>query len=176
MRSQKKLRDPTTTAHVVGLAAAFVIGLASVSSSIQAATDTTNLNVSASIPSACTVSVTALNFGAYSGDGTDMTATSTLTTSCSDPTTFWRATFDGGAAGTILNRLLSSTATAGNTWPYNIYFNTTYTQILGNTTGDGFPLGSSGGNSQTIYGLLPIAGSPAIPDTYTDTVVVTLTF
>jgi len=178
MRSKIQPSGPTIKVRLARLAAAFLIGLASLSSSIQAATDTTNLNVSASIAPACTVGVTALNFGVYSGDGTDMTATATLTTSCSGgPTTPWTATFDGGSSGIRdARRLVSPDGTI--TWDYNIYADGGYIVVLGDPliSGSTVAMTSVDGPSQTIYGLLPVAGIPTAADTYIDIVVVTLTF
>jgi len=135
----------------------------------------------------CTLSVTAPNFGAYNPfqttpdqvNGT-LSATCTLLTGGA-ATVSLLDSFSTGSSNSYTTRTLVSGA---GTLNYNLYKDAAYTQVRGNGTG-GSLTGSATLNltstnpvqtvSGTIYGQIP-AGQNVAPGTYTDTIVVTLTF
>lgn len=135
----------------------------------------------------CTVSVIAPNFGAYNPFSAtpdevngSLTATCTLLTGTAATVTL-TDTFSAGSSGNYATRTMLSGANKLN---YNLYKDAAYTQIRGDGTG-GSVTGSATLNltsanrvqsvSGTIYGRIP-AGQNVAPGTYTDTLVVTITF
>ena len=135
----------------------------------------------------CSLTVTALNFGAYNPfQTTPNQVNGTISATCSlltgnAATVTLLDTFSTGSSNSYATRTLVSGASTLN---YNIYKDAAYTQIRGNGTG-GSLTGSATLNltttnpvqsvSGTIYGQIP-AGQNVAPGTYTDTMVVTLTF
>lgn len=135
----------------------------------------------------CTVSVPALSFGAYNpflatpDEVNDtITATCTLLTGTA-ATVSLTDSFSTGSSNTYATRTMLSGANKLN---YNLYKDAAYTQIRGNGTG-GSVTGTATLNltstnpvqsvSGTIYGQIPARQNVA-PGTYTDTLVVTITF
>lgn len=90
-------------------------------------------------------------------------------------------TFSAGLSGNFATRtMLSGT----NVLNYNIYWSTAYSQIMGDGTGGSFagtagPFTVTAGGSNfatgTLYGLIP-ARQNVTPGTYTDVILVTVTF
>jgi len=90
-------------------------------------------------------------------------------------------TFSAGLSGNFATRtMLSGT----NVLNYNIYWSTAYSQIMGDGTGGSFagtagPFTVTAGGSNfatgTLYGLIP-ARQDVAPGTYTDVIVVTVTY
>jgi spore coat protein U-like protein len=90
-------------------------------------------------------------------------------------------TLSAGLSGNFANRtMLSGT----NVLYYNIYWSTTYSQVMGDGTGGSFagtagPFTVTAGGTNyatgTMYGLVP-ARQNAAPGTYSDTIVVTVTY
>jgi len=135
----------------------------------------------------CSVSATGPNFGVYNpfaappdeANGT-VIANCTLLSGNAATVTLTDS-FSTGSSGTYANRTLLSGANVLN---YNLYYDAAYTEIRGDGTG-GSQTGSATLNltkanptqtaSGTIYGKLN-AGQNVAPGTYTDTIVVTITF
>jgi spore coat protein U-like protein len=89
--------------------------------------------------------------------------------------------FSTGSSGTYSNRTLRS---GTNILNYNLYYDAGYSEIRGNGSGGSYTgsatLNLTAGNptqtaTGTIYGKIP-AGQNVAPGTYTDTLVVTITF
>lgn len=135
----------------------------------------------------CTVSATGPAFGVYNPFNISPTeANGTVQATCSllsgsSATVNIVDSFSTGSSGVYSNRtMLSGT----NTLSYNLYFDAAYTQIRGNGTG-GSQTGSATLNltssdrtqtaTGTIYGRIP-AGQNVAPGSYSDTIVVTITF
>lgn len=146
-------------------------------------------------PPACTLSTTGLAFGTYSPtSGTAVTANGSINFACTYTGTGFTAdlTISAGNSGSYTARTLKMGTQSLN---YNIYVNAADTEIFGGGTGSGeagtyyyylcYPGGTvscSGGGGQSgaqyvapMYGLLP-ASQDVSAGTYSDTIVVTLTF
>ena len=110
---------------------------------------------------ACTLTITALNFGTYTSTLLNGTATGKVT--CAGAWTIPFGTGNGvGATETV--RVM--TGTGGATLNYQLFTDAAHTNNWGNTTGNE---GSGTGNATvTIYGQIP-AAQYATPGTYTDT-------
>ncbi|MBD2131755.1 spore coat protein U domain-containing protein [Sphaerospermopsis sp. FACHB-1094] len=147
----------------------------------MAGTATSDINVSATVISNCSISTTPLAFGDYdplvTHATTHLDATATVTTTCSNGRgTYIRLGQGANAATGSTNvspgrRLKNS----GNGYiNYNIYQNSARTTNWGNTV-DTSPNVTGTGSAQvtTIYGRIP-AGQAADATTYSDTVVATV--
>jgi spore coat protein U-like protein len=135
----------------------------------------------------CSVAATGPNFGVYNPfaatpdeeNGT-LNATCTLLSGNAATVTITDS-FSTGSSGTYANRTMLSGANVLN---YNLYYDAAYTEIRGNGTG-GSQTGSATLNltkanptqvaTGTIYGKIN-AGQNVAAGTYTDTIVVTITF
>jgi len=122
---------------------------------------------------ACTVSTTPVVFGTYLGTS-NISGTGTVTTHC-DPlplVTNVMVRMDAGqnSGGSFVTRQLKSVS--GQILRYNLYTDVAHTQIWGDGTAGTL---SQQGFNLTIYGLLP-GGQAAIPGTYNDTILVTITW
>lgn len=135
----------------------------------------------------CSVSATGPVFGIYNPFATTpdeengaVNATCTLLSGNAATVTLTDS-FSTGSSGNYTNRTLLSGA---NVLDYNLYYDAGYTEIRGNGTGGsqtgGATLNLTSANptqtaTGTIYGRIP-AGQNVAPGTYTDTIVVTITF
>ena len=135
----------------------------------------------------CSVTATGPAFGVYSPlNATPTYANSTVQVTCTllsggATTVTLVSSYSTGASGTYAMRTMLSGA---NTLNYNLFYDAAYTQIRGNGTGGsqtgGATLNLSPGTptlsaSGTIYGRIP-ARQDVAAGTYTDTIVVTITY
>jgi spore coat protein U-like protein len=137
-------------------------------------TATTTFSVSATIPSACSVSATTMAFGAYSG--ALVKSTSTVSVTCTNTTPYNVGLNAGLATGaTVTNRSMTGPAKA--LLRYQLFSNSGYSTNWGNTVGTDTLAGTGNGASQplTVYGQIP-AQQLATPGSYTDTIIVTVTY
>ena len=148
------------------------------SSKTNSATDLT-----ATVSSNCNVSTTALNFGSSGASITSpIDSTATITAQCTDTTPYSIGLNSGANASGNQNRMLSGSS---NYLTYNLYTNSGYSDPWTTTTSttsctggaNTCVLGTGTGANQnvTVYGQVPAQTAPA-SGTYTDTVVVTVTF
>jgi|688.fasta_scaffold09820_8 spore coat protein U-like protein len=138
--------------------------------------NTSNIQVSATVPSVCTILTESdLVFGTY--DGTLKTTLGKLSTACTPGlapviTLDQGLNPDGGSTDAVPQRRLKSGS--DYLW-YNIFQDGGYTTIWGNTAGTGRSFAASGGNAIIVYGTIP--GDQAAPaGSYTDTVVATINY
>lgn len=161
--------------------AAVAAGLLVAGAAANAATATTNFNVTASVSALCTVSATALAFGAYA-PGANVDATSTVSVRCTRGTAYTVALGTGNApSATITNRRMRSTATPANELNYTLFADAARTTNWGDTGATGAPTGTStsfAAVNYTVYGRIPDATNQdaAVATDYTDTVAVTVTY
>ena len=165
---------PVTGVLLLSLAAA---------TSTDAATNTANLSVTASVTANCSISTAPVAFGAYDPVSTNATAalngTGTVNVTCTS-----------GASTTVtLGQGLNAGSGSSDTAParrltdgsshfltYSLYSDTGRTTVWGNTAGTG--AASTGTGSQvalTVYGAVD-AGQNVPTGSYSDTVVATVTF
>jgi spore coat protein U-like protein len=129
----------------------------------------------ATILANCTVTATSLNFGSSGVLITNVDATSTITATCTNGTPYAIGLDAGtGPGATVAARILRA---AGKHVTYSLYQDAARTLVWGNTGGSD-TVGSTGtgsGQALTVYGRVPAQSTPA-PATYSDTIVVTLTY
>jgi spore coat protein U-like protein len=144
--------------------------LAAIPSTASAATATTSFAVSATVADSCTVSATALGFGAYAV-ASDSAATTTVTVTCTNGTTYHVALDDGGNF-TTTRRMTDATSFL----EYELYTDAGHVTRWGNTdTTDVDGTGDGSAQALTVYGLVP-SGQFVTAGSYTDTINVTVTY
>jgi spore coat protein U-like protein len=110
----------------------------------------------------CTLSVTTLNFGSYTGAVLNGTATGVVT--CSGA---WDIPLNAGTGVGGTETVREMTGPGGAELSYELYTNSTRTTNWGNTTGN--ELTGTGNTDITVYGQITAGQTPA-PGTYTDTI------
>ena len=148
------------------------IGLSLCYTSIaHAATDTANMTVDATVVASCTITVNSLNFGDYNLSQLDGTAT--ISPTCTNGTSYSIALDAGtGTGATTTTRKMTNGA---NTLNYSLYQDSGRTTVWGTGNDDLDGTGSGSAQNITVYGRIP-ADQSAPAGTYTDTVIVTITF
>jgi spore coat protein U-like protein len=148
------------------------LGLAS--TPVFATTQTTTFAVTASVQGSCTISSTALSFGAYTG--TALPGTSTITVNCTGGTTYNVGLNAGTSGGTVTTRKMTGQYLNG-TLAYSLFSNSAMTTNWGNTVGTDTSAGTGTGAAQTltVYGKIPAGTAPAA-DGYSDTITATVTY
>jgi spore coat protein U-like protein len=134
-----------------------------------------NFTVSATYLATCMVSATSLNFGSTGSLSSNIDATNTVTATCSSTTAYNIGLSAGNGTGaTVATRKMTSGA---NTVSYSLYTSAARSVVWGNTVGTDTVSGSGSGlgQSYTVYGRVPSQTVPP-PATYSDTIVVTVTY
>lgn len=147
--------------------------------SVDAATTTGNLSVTATVNGTCSVSTSPVAFSTYNpASATDNTTTGTVTVTCTNGTAYTVALDAGanaGSPGDITTRRMK--ANTSDYLPYQLYKEGTYTTAWGN--GGGAILSGQTGNGSAqaipVYGKIT-QGQYVASGSYVDTVVVTITY
>lgn len=139
-----------------------------------ASTATTTFGVSAAVVATCGVTATALPFGNYTG--VLVSASSTVSVTCTN-TTSYNVSLDPGLAtgATVSNR--SMTGSGGVLLNYTLYRDSSHTLNWGSTVGTDTLAGTGNGSAQslTVYGQTA-AGQFVTPGSYNDTITATVTY
>ena len=153
--------------------AILALGLASTSASATT-TVTTTFGVSATVQSTCLISASALAFGTYTGVVDN--ATSTVSVTCTNTTTYNVSLNAGTATGaTVTTRKMTGPSAA--LLNYSLFSNSGMTANWGNIIGTDTVAGTGNGSSQaiTVYGQVP-ASQYVTPGSYADTITATVTY
>lgn len=170
----QKLKWLTGVVVVMGVA---LVGVAEA----DAGTATSNLGVSATVSSTCSITAGSLAFGAYDPvAGTQIDGTATISVSCTRGATATvtlgqGANANAGSTDTVPLRRMKDSGT--NRLSYSLFSESTRTTTWGNTapTGLGYTASSSSATALTVFGRITSAQDvPA--GSYTDTVLATITF
>jgi spore coat protein U-like protein len=151
--------------------------------SAQAGTATANLTVQIQITASCTINAASLTFtstASTSLTSAAVTGSTTVAVTCSN-TSPYSIGMGQGANYTSSNRM----ASGSNYLPYTLYTDSGYTHPW--TTGatsttctvaNQCYLGTGNGSAQsvTIYGQVPVTAAAPAPGTYSDTVLMTITY
>lgn len=150
--------------------------------SAHAVTVTANLSVSAQVGGSCSVASSGIDFGSYDpvilnsvlalpGVGSVDVACTLVTSAV--VTLGQGANAAGGSTNAVPARRMAS---GSNRLAYSLYRDLLHTQAWGNTTGTGLAILGTGLNLPIpVFGSIPAAQNVE-SGTYTDTVVVTVTF
>ncbi|MFK0164125.1 spore coat U domain-containing protein [Rhizobium sp. NPDC090279] len=136
---------------------------------------TAPFTVNASVAANCLVSVQNIDFGTQGVLSTNVDATGSVTATCT-PGTAYTISLNGGTtnAAPTARKMTKGTETV----TYGLYKDTSRLQPWGDANTPGSTVAGTGtGTAQllTVYGRVPPQTTPS-PGSYTDTVVVTLTF
>jgi spore coat protein U-like protein len=135
----------------------------------------TSFSATATVLASCAVSATNLDFGTTGTLTSNIDSTSSIKVSCTNGSPYQIGLDAGtGTGATVTNRKMTL---SGATVNYALYSNSSRTTNWGNTVGTDTVGGTGTGASQllTVYGRVPSQSTPA-PGTYTDTIVVTVTY
>jgi spore coat protein U-like protein len=132
-------------------------------------------NVHANIVSACTVQASNLNFGSAGVLNSNVDANNTISVNCSNGTPYTIG-LDGGLSGAS-NPTMRKMTSGISTINYGNYQNSTRSVPWGNATGTDTISNVGNGTTQnyTAHGRVQIQSTPP-PGTYTDTIIVTMTY
>ena len=117
-----------------------------------------------------------LAFPTASTLGTAVTASGTLSVTCTNSTPYNVGLDQGGGSGaTVAARKMTGPSSA--TVTYGLYQNAAFSTVFGNTVGTNTETGTGNGSAQviTVYGQVPAQVSSA-PGSYADVVNVTISF
>lgn len=146
--------------------------------SVNAATATTTIPVSATVIDSCTISSNPLAFGNYNGiSGASVDVAATMTPTCTTGTAYSISLDAGIATGAnASSRMLSGPG--GSRLVYGIYTDAARTTAWGDGS-FGTVLQSGVGNGAVatlqMYGRIPF-GQNSLPGAYSDTITVTVTY
>lgn len=156
--------------------------LAGVAAPALAGSATSSFTVSATVSANCTISTTALSFGAYdpiaTNASTPLDATGTVTITCTKgaTTTIGLDVGSNGAAASGTTRAMKS---GSDVLSYEIYQNAGRTTLWGNSGGDLFtPAAAPSKAPRTFstFGRVPAGQDVPAGASYTDTVTATVNF
>lgn len=152
------------------------VGLTLVGGGAYAATATTTFTVSATIAATCIInSAGNLNFGAQGVLSANVDQTSTISVQCTNTTPYTVGLDPGtGSGATVAVRKLTN---GGATINYSLYSDSGRSTVWGETVSTDTVAGTGNGAAQslTVYGRIPAQTTPA-PNTYSDTITVTVTY
>jgi spore coat protein U-like protein len=153
-----------------------VLGLSALPA-MAAQTITSQFNVTATVLNNCAVSASDLAFGNYSASsGTPVTATTTLSVTCTASLGYTIALDGGTTTGLVAARAMKDASS--NQLNYGLYTSGAYSTVWGDGTGSSQTVPGSGtGSAQsvTVYGRIPAAQYVAA-GSYADRVTVTVTY
>lgn len=136
---------------------------------------TTSFNVTATVPSVCTISATDLNFGTAGTLTANTDANTNLQPKCTNGTAY-NTGLNGGLSGAT--DPTQRKMTKGSEFIlYGLYRDAARTLPWGNTIGTDTLAGTGTGLAQSVpvFGRIPAQTTPS-PGVYNDTIVVTLTY
>lgn len=152
--------------------------------SADAATTTANLSVTATVSASCSVTTSAVAFGAYTASsGSANDASGAVTVTCTSGTTYSVA-LDAGAypstAGDASTRRMSDGSS--HYLSYSLYLDSGRTTLWGDgangtsvNPASGTFTGDGSAQGRTVYGRVP-ANQYVTPGAYSDTVTATVTY
>ena len=155
------------------------IGAALIAGSASAQTDTSNMNISATVTATCAIeAANALNFGEVGNTSANVDATTTIDLKCNDGAAFNIAIGAGGSTGaTTTTRAMDEDGAGTDTLTYHLFTDAERSTNWGDSAGVDTRSGTGTGTTESIdvFGRVPVQAAPAA-GTYSDTVVVTVNF
>jgi len=151
-------------------------GLTLLGGAAQAATTSSTFSVQLAITAQCVINSTAtLNFGSNGVINANIDQTANMVIQCTNTTPYKIGLNEGAGGGTTTTRLM--TGGGSDTVQYKLFTDAGHTTNWGNDTAADTKNATGNGAAQThtIYGRVPIQ-TTAAPDSYSDTVTVTVTY
>lgn len=149
------------------------------SAQAQNATVTQNLGVSLVVNAQCVLGAApALNFPASSLLSSAVDAQASMSLQCTRGTAYRIKLGAGtGTGATVAQRRMRGTANAGNLLNYNVFSDAARTAVWGDTaTAPAWVTGTGTGSAVAIPIFARVPQQTAAPDTYTDTVAITVEY
>lgn len=134
-----------------------------------------SVSVTATVTANCALDVTNINFGSIGALGSNVDATGLITVTCTNTTPYNIGLNAGtGTGATVAARKMTKGA---QMVVYTLYKDAARSSVWGNTIGTNTLAGTGTGTGQslTVYGRVAAQSTPAA-GTYSDTVVVTVTY
>ena len=152
--------------------------VAALGTNADAATATANMSISFTISAQCTVvSASTMAFPNTGLLNANVDQTSTITVLCTNGTTYDVGLDKGVNGASVTTRQMIGTGGTPDLVDYTLYRDASRTQNFGQTVGTDTAPGTGDGTNKitTVYGRVPIQSSKK-PDSYTDTVAITVTY
>lgn len=156
---------------------ALALGALGMAGGAQAGTAPGTIAVSATVASSCAVnSAGAMAFGTVTGNVSAVPATSTISVTCTNTTPYTYYTNTGLYVSSSQMRMQGATTTT-QYLPYTLYTTSAYTTTFP-TSSTGALSGTGTGSAQTItiYGQIAAGITLPSPQTYADTVTLTVAY
>ena len=152
------------------------LSLSALSLSAHAGSVNTPLEASATISSSCLISATNVSFGTVTPAATgDVSATGTIKAHCTNGTAY-KITISAGSSSDANARKMAGTSGNTDKFAYNLYSDAGYSQVWKATEVDGIAgVGTGAEQSLNVYAKAPL-NQYLKPDTYTDSLTVTLAY
>lgn len=134
--------------------------------------------VTANVISNCSISARNMDFGTAGVNFSSHSTTGTLTVRCSAGTTYALSLNAGQGSGATFAARKLTRAGGTETLLYSLYTDPVQTQVWGDGTQGSMTVsgvGTGGDQAVTVYGLAP-AQTSGPPGTYSDTIIVTVTY
>ncbi|MCA3574172.1 MAG: spore coat U domain-containing protein [Aestuariivirga sp.] len=132
-------------------------------------------NVTATVAPACTIDVAPLSFGSMESLAEAVDAQTTITANCTNATSYSISLGLGNGNG-VTGPAARKMTKGGDTITYGLYQNPDRTTVWGDQVSNDFDGAGTGSfQSISVYGRIPSQNTPPT-GTYTDTVVVTITY
>lgn len=158
-------------------ASAIMVAASLAAGNLFAATSTTTFEVSLDFENTCRVAVTDMAFGLRSHLLTQYVTSADGVVACSSTVPVTVTFNEGTGTGSTFAMRTMSHPTAADTIEYNLYDDTTYTNVLGDgVTGGTVAIAFTGPGTFTIYGRTEIATIPKPVGLYSSTITATVTF
>ena len=143
--------------------------------SAQAATASSNILVTATVLSFCTIAASPLPFGNYSAPA--LAVNTSIVVACTATTGYSVGLSAGGATGATVTTRQMTGATGTTPLNYALFRDAGFTLNWGLTTGTNTVAGTGTGLPQTITVFGQVAANQLVtPGLYSDTVVATITY
>jgi spore coat protein U-like protein len=155
-----------------------ILAAAALSGTAHANSTSANLSVTATVTANCSVSTSPVAFGSFNAlAGTAVDATGGVTVTCTNGTA-WTAAADAGS-GTGASLATRKLGSGSNLLDYTLYTNSGRTTLWGDGTATTATIGNTGSGvaqNVTIYGRIAAGQATAPAGSYSDTVLVTITY
>src|ERR1700691_4095977 len=168
-----KLTNAIKSALPVAVLGFLALGLTSTPA--FATTQTTTFAVTATVQGTCTISATALSFGAYTGALVNVA--NTITVNCTGGTTYNVGLNAGLTGGSVTTRKMTGQYHPTGTLSYSLYQDSGHSVNWGQTVGTDTEASAGTGVNQTltVYGQISAGTAPAA-DAYSDSITATITY
>ena len=165
----------------LAIISAVIVGSAGFSTASYAAFDAATLTIGATVTDSCTMTTSAVTFGAYDADGSSaaINSTGTVTATCTLGGAAVITISEGanaGAGSTTDVPLRRMAGSSSGYLDYNLYSAGEDDTLWGNTAATGLSFTATvGANAKTVYATL-FENQTSAAGTYTDNVLVTVTY